>query len=504
MLTQIINGHILTPQGWMKDGSVLISDGKILEVTNSDLAVIGAKVVDAKGMSIVPGFVAMNIHGGGGFDFSECTEEAFHGAVAAHQKHGATTIFPTVLAPEIGVIDKAVTVCEEMMRKKDGPILGLHIEGPYLNPKMAASLFIDKENPADPKEYKEILERTDCIKRWDSSPEIPGALEFAQYLKSRGILSAISHTEAEFDDIKTAYNAGFTHAAHFYNAMPGFHKRREYKYELDMDVEDVLAALDEEESSRIELQDGYTLILVDIPSIEIRHEKESYTTIPLGILITSGEIVTVCTEDTPVLQAFLNNRVREFSTKKKLRFVYQILYRIAVLYQSDLRIIDKMRTEIEERVGDDTEEVDLIALHELESTLVYFATSLRANGVVLDRLTRYKRLEQYPEDKELLGDVIVENQQAIEMTSIYRDIINGTRELLSSVIDNRMNSIMKSLTVITLVMAIPTVISGIYGMNVNEHWVPFANTAHGFAIIIGIMVIICVIILLLLRKKRIL
>ena len=127
---------------------------------------------------------------------------------------------PTVLAPEIGVIDKAVTVCEEMMRKKDGPILGLHIEGPYLNPKMAASLFIDKENPADPKEYKEILERTDCIKRWDSSPEIPGALEFAQYLKSRGILSAISHTEAEFDDIKTAYNAGFTHAAHSITLCP--------------------------------------------------------------------------------------------------------------------------------------------------------------------------------------------------------------------------------------------------------------------------------------------
>ena len=253
---------------------------------------------------------------------------------------------------------------------------------------------------------------------------------------------------------------------------------------LGVDIEDILAALDEEESSRIELQDGYTLILVDIPSIEIRHEKESYTTIPLGIIITADEIVTVCTEDTPVLQAFLNNRVKEFSTKKKLRFVYQILYRIAV--------------------GDDTEEVDLIALHELESTLVYFATSLRANGVVLDRLTRYKRLEQYPEDKELLGDVIVENKQAIEMTGIYRDIINGTRELLSSVIDNRMNSIMKSLTVITLIMAIPTVISGIYGMNVNAKWVPFANTAYGFSIICGIIVIICVLIFLLLRKKRIL
>jgi magnesium transporter len=273
---------------------------------------------------------------------------------------------------------------------------------------------------------------------------------------------------------------------------------------LGVDIQDLLAALDEEESSRISLEDGYTLILVDIPSIEIRHEKKSYTTIPLGIILTTDEIVTVCTEDTPVLQAFLNNRVKEFSTKKKLRFVYQIFYRIAVLYQNDLRIIDKRRTEIEERVGDDTEEADLIALHELESTLVYFATSLRANDVVLDRMTRYKRLEQYPEDKELLGDVIVETKQAIEMTGIYRDIINGTRELLSSVIDNRMNTIMKLLTVITLIMAIPTVISGIYGMNLDSRWMPLATTAHGFAIVCGIIVIICVLVFLWLRKKRIL
>ncbi len=273
---------------------------------------------------------------------------------------------------------------------------------------------------------------------------------------------------------------------------------------LKVDVEDLLAALDEEESSRIELEDGYTLIIVDIPMAEMRHGKESYTTVPLGIILTAKEIVTVCTEETPVLQAFFDNRVKEFSTKKKLRFVYQILYRVAVLYQSDLRVIDKKRTEIEERVGDDTEEADLIALHELESTLVYFATSLRANAVVLDRLTRYKRLEQYPEDKELLDDVIVENRQAIEMTTIYRDIINGTRELLSSVIDNRMNNIMKSLTVITLIMAIPTVISGIYGMNVNSRWVPLANSAHGFAIVCSIMIVICVLLLVWLRKKRIL
>lgn len=271
---------------------------------------------------------------------------------------------------------------------------------------------------------------------------------------------------------------------------------------LDADIEDVLAALDEEESSRIELQDGYTLILVDIPSTEIRHDKESYTTIPLGIILTGDVIATICTEDTPVLQAFLNNRVKEFSTKKKLRFVYQILYRISVLYQSDLRIIDKMRTEIEERVGEDTEEEDLIALHELESTLVYFATSLRANGVVLDRLTRYKRLEQYPEDKELLGDVIVENKQAIEMTTIYRDIINGTRELMSSVIDNRLNNVMKYLTSITLVMAVPTVISGMYGMNVEG--IPLGKSIYGFGVVCLITLIVCILTMVILHRKKML
>ena len=274
--------------------------------------------------------------------------------------------------------------------------------------------------------------------------------------------------------------------------------------DLNVDIEDVLAALDEEESSRIELQDGYTLILVDIPTVEIRHEKQSYTTIPLGIILTQDVIVTVCTDDTPVLQNFVNNRVKEFSTKKKMRFVYQILFRTATNYQMNLRVIDKKRTEIEERIGKNTEDIDLIDLHELESTLVYFATSLRANGVVLDRLTRYKRLEQYPEDKELLGDVIVENRQAIEMTSIYRDIINGTRELMSSVIDNRLNNVMKYLTSITIVMAIPTVISGIYGMNVNEKWMPFANTPHGFLIICVLTLLICIVTMLVLRKKKML
>jgi len=273
--------------------------------------------------------------------------------------------------------------------------------------------------------------------------------------------------------------------------------------QFDIDIGDVRAALDDEESSRIDLEDGYTLILVDIPSIEIRHKREAYTTIPLGIILADGVIITVCGEATPVLEAFEKRRVRDFSTKKKMRFVYQILYRATSVYQNYLRVIDKRRREIEEHISDDeTEDTDLIDLHELESNLVYFATSLRANGVVLDRLTRYERLKQFPEDREILEDVIVENKQAIEMTTIYRDIINGTRELLSTIIDNRLNNVMKYLTSITLVMAIPTVISGIYGMNVSGKWMPFSATPYGFYIVCGIMIVISIIVLLILRKRK--
>ena len=196
MLTQIINGRIFTPQGWLDEGSVLIRDGKILEVTNCDLALIGAKLIDAKGMYIVPGFVCMHIHGGGGHDFTECTEEAFRSIIHAHLLHGATTVFPTLSSSPFDKLHEAAALCERLMQEPGSPIEGLHIEGPYLNPKMAGEQFAGQVKPIDEKE-----------------------------------LAAVSHTEAEYDDIKAAYEAGFTHAAHFYNAMPGFHKRREYKYE---------------------------------------------------------------------------------------------------------------------------------------------------------------------------------------------------------------------------------------------------------------------------------
>ncbi len=286
---------------------------------------------------------------------------------------------------------------------------------------------------------------------------------------------------------------------------PNMEEMTEVADYFDIDIADVRAALDEEESSRVQMEDGYTLILVDIPFEEIRNEQRAYTTIPLGILLVQSAIITVCGDDTVILNYFYNNRMRGFSTKKKMRFVYQILLRATNLYQALLRAIDKKRSEVEKRVGSETtEDKDLINLHELETNLVYFATSLSANKVVLDRLTRYERIKQYPEDKELLDDVIVENRQAIEMTNIYRDIIHGSRELVSTIINNRLNNVMKFLTSITLVMAIPTIISGIYGMNVSGKWMPLSETPHGFLIICVIITAICVLALFILKRRKML
>ena len=204
MLTQIINAQILTPQGWLKDGSVLIRDNKILEVTNCDLAIVGAKLIDAKGMYIVPGGVEIHVHGGGGRDFMEGSEDAFRAAAATTEK---------------------------LMSEPDSPILGLHLEGHYFNMKMAGGQMPENIKNPDPEEYIPLLEETHCIKRWDAAPELPGAMQFAKYITSKGVLASVGHTQAEYEDIYTGYYAGYTHATHFYNAMPGFHKRREYKYE---------------------------------------------------------------------------------------------------------------------------------------------------------------------------------------------------------------------------------------------------------------------------------
>ena len=231
MLTQIINGRILTPQGWLKNGSIILRDSKILEVTNCDLAVIGAKLVDAKGMYVVPGGIEMHVHGGGGRDFQEGKEDAFRTAVEAHLKHGTTSIFPTLSSSPVPMIEEAVQTCNKLMEDPLTPILGLHLEGHYLNPAKAGAQQPGWIKDPDPNEYIPIVENSPCLKRWDAAPEMPGAIQFGRYCAEKGILPSIAHTQADYSDVKAAFEAGYRHVTHFYNAMPGFHNKNEFKYE---------------------------------------------------------------------------------------------------------------------------------------------------------------------------------------------------------------------------------------------------------------------------------
>ena len=155
MLTQIINARILTPQGWLKNGSVLIRDNKILEVTNCDLPIVGATLIDAKGMYIVPGGVEIHVHGGGGRDFMEGSEDAFRAAIKAHMQHGTTSIFPTLSSSTIPMIRAAAATTEKLMAEPDTPVLGLHLEGHYFNMKMAGGQM--PENIKDPDALHQAL-----------------------------------------------------------------------------------------------------------------------------------------------------------------------------------------------------------------------------------------------------------------------------------------------------------------------------------------------------------
>lgn len=266
-----------------------------------------------------------------------------------------------------------------------------------------------------------------------------------------------------------------------------------------IDVDDLRAPLDEEERSRIEIEEGYTLILVDIPSLEEKNNKDRYVTIPLAIIIAKDAIITICLEETSVLKGFMDGRVRDFYTYKKTRFILQILYRNATVFLQYLRVIDRRSEEIEKKLQISTKNKELIELLELEKSLVYFSTSLRANEVVLEKLMRSKGLKQYPEDTDLLEDVIIENKQAIEMSNIYSGILTSTTESFASIISNNLNIVMKFLATVTIVLSIPTMISSFYGMNVNG--IPGSNTPNGFIIVTIAAFIITGLIALLLAKK---
>lgn len=249
----------------------------------------------------------------------------------------------------------------------------------------------------------------------------------------------------------------------------------------NIDIDHLRAPLDEEERSRIEMEDDYTLVLVDIPTVEERNGKDRYITIPLAIIMAKDVIVTVCLEETSILKCFMDGRVKGFHAHMKTRFIFQILYKNASVFLQNLRIIDRKSEEVEHKLHQSTKNRELIELLELEKSLVYFTTSLRANEVVLEKLLRSEAIKKYPEDTELLEDVIIENKQAIEMANIYSGILSGTMDAFASVISNNLNIVMKFLATVTIVLSIPTMIASFFGMNFDN--IPLGNHPFGFYII---------------------
>ncbi|MEG6584285.1 magnesium transporter CorA family protein [Dendrosporobacter sp. 1207_IL3150] len=241
---------------------------------------------------------------------------------------------------------------------------------------------------------------------------------------------------------------------------------------VPMDI--LKSALDEEERSRTEIEDNCLLVITNVP---IMRDKASYDTLPLGIILTKDYAITVCLENNEVLSEFNLYNSKLFSTFKKTRFLFQILYKSATLYLRYLRQISRLTDEIEKQLRRSMKNEELFQLLELQKGLTYFNVSLRSNGVVLEKLLRLRSnnnlqhiIKMFEEDEDLLEDVIIENQQAREMVEMYSRILTGMVATFASIISNNLNMVMKFLASMTIILAIPTMISSFFGMNVD---VPF-------------------------------
>ncbi|CEK30223.1 cations transporter [[Clostridium] sordellii] len=271
---------------------------------------------------------------------------------------------------------------------------------------------------------------------------------------------------------------------------------------FNIDIESIRAALDEEERSRIDIADNHILILIDIPIDESDASSAHYSTIPLGIILLDNTIVTICTAQTKILNDFIVGHVKNFFTFKKTRFILQILYKNASYYLHYLRRINKMTIAIEKEIYKSMKNKELVQLLELEKSLIYFSTSLKANELVLNKMLRTESIKKYSEDEDLLEDVIIENKQALEMATIYGDILSRIMDAFSAIVSNNQNTVMQFLTSITLIMSIPTIVSGFFGMNVEG--LPFSNHVNGFWIVILITCIMCLILTFIMSRNKLL
>ena len=247
-------------------------------------------------------------------------------------------------------------------------------------------------------------------------------------------------------------------------------------------------ALDYEEKARIDKEedDDTTLFIVDVPVIEKNEENDIYTTMPLGMIVVRDDFfITVSLKKNKIIEDFEKKKIRNFQTYKKTRFIFQILYLNSSYFLSYLKQINK-ETEIAEYIlKNSMKNKELLKLLSLEKGLVYFTTSLKSNEIVMEKTMRGKIIKLYEDDEDILEDAITENRQAIEMAQIYSNILNGTMDAYASIISNNLNGVMKFLTSITIVLAVPTMISSFWGMNVN---LPFQNSSYGFVAMILIAV----------------
>ena len=267
--------------------------------------------------------------------------------------------------------------------------------------------------------------------------------------------------------------------------------------EIGVLPEFVKASLDEEESSHIDYDDdeAQTLVIVDYPNADEDDAADEntllYTTLPLGVVIMKGYIVTICLYDNLNIEDMAKGRIRGMNTDMKTRFLLLLLLKIAQRFLIYLRQIDRVSSRTEKRLHQSMRNQELIQMLGLEKSLVYFSTSLKTDEVTLNKIMRGKLIKLYEEDQDLLEDVLIEIHQAIEMCNIYSNILSGTMDAFASVISNNLNIAMKFLSVITIVLTVPTIVTSALGMNVAG--IPFANNPYGFWIVVGISLLLTLI-----------
>jgi magnesium transporter len=235
---------------------------------------------------------------------------------------------------------------------------------------------------------------------------------------------------------------------------------------LGIPPEFVTYPLDIDERSRVEKEDGHLLILLRVPFAQGPTADIPFTTIPLGIVVDSGWILTICGCDNEIVREFTDGRVKGLVTAKRNRFILQLLLASAVKYLHYLREINKAVDSLEDRLQLSMRNRELMDLLRYQKCLVYFTTALKSNEVMMERLQRMQLFKTFPDDEDLLEDVLTENQQAIEMTNIANNILSSMMDAFASIISNNMNVVIKFLTAVTIVLTIPTLISAFYGMNV--------------------------------------